>query len=144
MNKIWIVVANSSESKIYRAENRHTLVEHGRFYHDESRLPASDLVSDRPGCETYRGAYGGDTMQGRTPLKTKEGMLFAHQLAQYLERECEDGKCEHLYIVAKASFLGYLREVLHPNVAKLVKAEINKDLTHLKPEEILEYLPPVL
>lgn len=144
MNKIWIVVANSSESKIYRAEDRHTLVEHGHFYHEESRLPARELVSDNMGRETNRGIYGTDTKQSRTDLKTKEGMLFAYQIAHFLEKECEASNCEHLYIVAKPPFLGYLREVLHPNVVKLVKAEINKDLVHSEPAEIREYLPPVL
>lgn len=144
MKKVWVVVANSSQAKIYRAENAQTLVEHGLFFNDEIHLPARDVVSDKQGREQSYGLYGSDTYEAKTSLKTKEALSFAETIAHFLEQGCTKGECVRIHIVAKPPFLGYLRQCLHPNVAKLVGSEIHKDLTQLKPEEIREYLPPVL
>jgi protein required for attachment to host cells len=144
MKKVWVVVANSSLAKIYRAENAQTLVEHGILFHDESHLPARELVSDSMGRETNFRAFGSDTYQPKTPIKLKEALLFADIVAHFLEEGCNCGECERIYIVAKPPFLGHLRQSLHPNVAKLVGSEIHKDLTQLKPQEVREYLPPIL
>ncbi len=144
MRKVWVVVANSSYSKIYRAENTHVLLEHQTFSHEESHLPARELVSDRQGRETSRVGYGTDTMEEKTPIKVKEATQFADEIAQFLEKGFNSGECERIYLVAKSPFLGYLRQSLHPNVTKLVESEVHKDLTQLRPEQIREYLPPVL
>jgi len=144
MKKVWVVVANSSLSKIYRAENTNVLIEHGIFFHDESHLPVHELLSDRQGRETNKGMCGGDTYEARTPTKLKEALHFAEQIAHFLEKGYNAGEYEKVYIVAKPPFLGHLRQFLHPNVAKLVGAEIHKDLTQLRPEEVREYLPSAL
>jgi protein required for attachment to host cells len=144
MKKVWVVVANSSQSKIYRAENADVLVEHGLFFHDESHMQVSDLVSDKKGREQTLGLFGSDTYEAKTSVKAKEAVSFAEIIAQFLEHGYNKGECERIHIVAKPPFLGYLRQALHPNVAKIVGSEIHKDLTALRPEEIREYLPPVL
>lgn len=144
MKKIWIVVANSSQAKIYRAENVNHLVEHGFFFHDESHMPARDLVSDKKGRETSHNASTTNTYEPKTTIKTKEGMIFAENLASFLEKGCASGECERIHIIAKSPFLGYLRQSLQPNVVQLIGSEIQKDLTQLTAEEIREYLPPVL
>jgi protein required for attachment to host cells len=144
MKKVWVVVANSSQAKIYKVENGQVLVEHGIFFHDESRLPGRELVSDGYGRETNTMIYGSDTYQQKTPVKLKESLLFADVIAHFLEEGYNSGAYERIYIVSKPPFLGHLRQSFHPNVAKLVEAEIHKDLTQLRPEEVREYLPPVL
>lgn len=144
MRKVWVVVANSSLSKIYRAENTHTLVEHQLFEHKESQMPARALVSDRQGRETQRVGYGTDTMEEKTPIKQKEAQIFAEQIADFLKRGCISGECERIYLVAKPPFLGFLRQALDPNISKHVENEIHHDLTQKKPEQVREYLPPAL
>lgn len=144
MKKIWVVVANSSQAKVYRINESQHLVEHGFFYHDESHLPASELVSDRMGHETSHNASGGNSYQPKTSLKLKEALLFADSLSLFLEKGCNAGEYDCLYLVAKPPFLGHLRDSLHSNVTKLVSSEIHKDLTHLKPDELRTYLPPIL
>lgn len=144
MRKVWIVVANSSYSKIYRAENAHKIIDFKTLEHAESHMHAQDLVSDCQGRTTRSTLFGTDTMSERTSIKTKESMHFAQQIVACLEEGCKNGDCERLYIIAKAPFLGHLREALTPNLAKLVHAEVSKDLTQLTPEQVREYLPPVL
>lgn len=145
MRKVWIVVANSSQSKVYRAENAQHLVEHVIFFSEESHLFVHELVSDKEGRETNSmGSWGADSYEPKTPVKRKEANFFAETIAHFLEKGCNSGECERIYMIAKAPFLGYLRDALTPHVAKLVHAEINKDLTQLRPEAIREYLPPAL
>ncbi len=144
MRKVWIVVANGSQSKIYRAENVNTLVELKEFRHEEGHLKRDELNSDRPGRMTSRGGFGTDTMEEKTPPKVKEANNFAQEIARYLEEGCTSGECDRIYLIAKPPFLGHIRQSLNPNVSKLVESEVNKDLTQMRPEEIREYLPPVL
>jgi len=144
MKKVWVVAANSSEAKIYRAENTDVLIEHARLFHDESRLPGRELSSDGPGRESGAQMAGSDTYDQKTSPKLKEYILFAEILAHFLEEGYKMGHYERVYIFAKAPFLGHLRQSLSPHVAQLVHLEINKDLTKAKPEEIREYLPLTL
>ncbi|NGX61689.1 MAG: hypothetical protein K940chlam9_01178 [Chlamydiae bacterium] len=144
MRKVWIVVANSSQAKIFRAENVQTLVEYKSFVHEESQEPSRELTSDRQGRQTSRVGYGTDTYQEQTTTKAKEQSQFAHEIADFLAQGYHSGEYERLYLISKPPFLGYLRQCLNGNVSKLVESEIQKDLTQLKPGQIREYLPPVL
>ncbi len=144
MRKVWIVVANGSQSTIYKAKNTHTLIELKTFQHHETQQSKGELNSDRPGRQTNRVGYGTDTMEEKTPPKVKEASSFAQEIAYYLEEGFNGATCERIYIVAKPPFLGFIRGALSANVSKLVEAEVQKDLTQMRPEQIREYLPPVL
>lgn len=144
MRKIWIVVANSTYSKIYRAEDTRKIVEFKTLEHLEGHMKAQELVSDNQGRNTNSKTYGTDTMGDKLTLKTKESMHFADQIVAFLDEGWKNGECERLYIISKAPFLGHLRESLPPHLAKMVHSEINKDLTQLTAEQVREYLPPAL
>ena len=145
MRKVWILVANSSQAKIFRAEEgSQVLVVHGVFFHDDSRLMNHDLVSDGSGRESVSMMSGSDTYDPKTSPKMKEAHLFANELADFLQKGLNKGEYERVYIVAKPPFLGYLRQSMTPNVAKTVVSEIHKDLPLATSEEIREYLPPLL
>lgn len=144
MRKVWVVVANSSISKVYKADSVDTLSELKQFHNLAAHLTRQDLASDRPGRSTQRGFYGTDTMEEQTPLKVKEGVLFAKEIAHFLEEGYNAGHYERIYLIAKPPFLGFIHQSLHPNVAKLIESEVHKDLTQMRPEQIREYLPEVL
>lgn len=150
MKKVWIIVANSGQSKVYCAENSQHLVEHAIFFNDERHIPAHDLVCDRQGREANQiGAnnkkgWSTDTYEAKTPVELKIATAFAETLAHFLEKKYTEGECGRVYLIAKDHFLGHLRNAISSNVTKLIHGEINKDLTHLSPEAIREYLPPVL
>lgn len=144
MRKVWVVVANSSKSIIYRAESVNTLVEHKVLEHKESHLSDNQLIADRQGRQTHRVSFGTDTYQEQTPTKVKESSNFAQEISSFLEKGYNTRAFERLYLVAKPPFLGHLRNSLNPNITKLIESEIHKDLIQLRAEEIREYLPPVL
>lgn len=144
MRKVWIVVANGTQAHIYNAENVNTLVSLKTFSHNEGHMNKKDLNADRNGRTTQSTNFGTDTMEEKTPVKTKEAISFAAEIASFLEAGLKDKECERLYLIAKSPFLGHIRSALSPNVTKLIEKEVQKDLTSAKPKEIREYLPPVL
>lgn len=144
MRKVWIIVANASQTIIYKAENVHKLTEIKKLQHAESHLARRDLVSDKQGRGHQRIGSANDTLSDTTSPKEKEANIFAHEIAHFLEEGYKNGEYERLYLISKPPFLGYLRQSLSPHVSKLIESEIHKDLTLIKSEEIREYLPPVL
>ncbi len=138
----WILVANSSHAKIYKAENNNKLVEIKEFQHPESRLHDKDLVSSEPG-RTY--ASIGDRrsmMEPKTTPKDVEINLFAREINHFLDQAKEN--LGRIYLTASPSFLGVLRQNLHSSLDHLVAGEVHRDLTHLTPEDIRTHLPLVL
>lgn len=144
MQKIWIVVANGSHSTILKAKNVNTLIHHLTLDHEESHLFGKDLTADKQGRQTRSQGFGTDTYQPKTTTKVKESTHFATTIANLIEEALQAGEIEKLYIIAKAPFLGHLKQALSANATKLIAAEIHKDLNHLTPEKVRDYLPPVL
>ncbi len=142
MRKVWIVVANRAEAKIYRAENVSTLVEHTSLKHGEGSMHQRELSSDKQG--SIRGKFGTDTMEEKTSPKSKEANHFAAQIALVLEKGLQAKEVERIYLIAKAPFIGVLHQVFKPAVAKCIEKEVHKDLLHASKEQLREYLPPVL
>jgi len=140
----WVLVANSSVAKIYKAENNQTLKEIANLEHPESRLPEHELVSSRPGRSFDSLGKGRHAMEQQTSPHMQEFMLFARELTQLLEEAFSKGKIGRLYVVANPQFLGLLRQSFSHHLASLVASEVDKDMTHLKPAEIRTHLPLVL
>lgn len=144
MRKVWILVANSSDAKLYKAESIKQLTEIRDFKHIESKMPAHELVSDRPGRATSKNKAGVHMFADKTSQKVKEKNYFAEEIMTYLVGELNKGNFERLYVIAPANFLGALRSAADPHVSQLIHAEIDKDIPMATSNEILQYLPPVL
>jgi len=144
MRKVWIITANRTIARVFRAENTHKLVEIKMLEHSEGNKHARDLYSDRQGRSNSRHGYGINTMEAKTPFEVKEAILFATEIAHMLDEGHKSGSFERLYLIANPPFVGILRDALSHAVAHLIQSEIHKDLTHCRTEEVREYLPPVL
>ncbi len=144
MRKVWIVAADGCKARVFCAENVTTLKEVTNMLHPESRLPSRELVSDKPGRGTQLKSGYPRAMQADSSPKQNEKDHFAEKLAHFLEESCNKGEFERLYLIVSTQFSGLLHAHLHQNVKKLIVQEIHKDLTMMKPEEIRNYLPPVL
>lgn len=137
----WLVIANSSIARIFKIEKRHILHEVKTLEHPESRLRNSDLVSDKPGRDFESFGTARHAMEPKTLPKKLEFAIFARLIAEFLEDARNQGEYETLYLAASPALLGLLRQSLNPNVSKLIKGEVDKDLTLLPPQEILSHLP---
>lgn len=138
----WLLVANSSLARIYKIVNRNQVIELKVLEHPESRLHNGDLVSDKPGRD-FESSSGTrrHALEQKTSPKKQEFAIFVKQLTNFLEDACNQGTYDTLYIAASPSILGLLRQSMHPNAAKLIKGEVDKDLTTLKSHELPSHLP---
>lgn len=138
--EVWIVVASSALARIFRLEGQ-KLVEMETMIHPEARFSEKDLVSDKSGNfgearHTHRSAYA-------PPHTAKEtqNLNFAKKISDHLEQERNKGAFSKLYLAAGPDFLGYLRGEMSTQTQQLIAAEVDKDMTHLKPQEIKSHFP---
>lgn len=137
----WLIVANSSLARIFKVEKKQLLKELKTLEHPESRLHNRDLVSDKPGRDFESIGPTRHTMEPPTSPKQQEFTLFAKQIAEYLEEARLKGEFDRLYLAASPVLLGLLRQTLNPSIVKLLNGEVDKDMTHFKPQEIVSHLP---
>ena len=144
MRKVWIITANRTQARVFRAENTHKLVEIKTLEHQEGHKHARDLNADRQGRNNSRKGYGVDTMEAKTSAEAKDAVLFATEIAHMLQEGYKAGSFERLYLIANPPFVSILRDALETPIAKIIQNEVHKDLTRCRTEEVREYLPPVL
>lgn len=140
----WVIVANSAEARIFKVEKNtidHELV---NMIHPNSRLHEGDLTADRPGRAFDSVGGGRHSLEPQTTAKEHEFMLFAKDVAGYLDAACAEGKLGRFYWAASPSFLGLLRQSIGPVALKLLAGEVTKDLVQVAPADIRGYFPPVL
>lgn len=141
MSAIWVVVADSSRARIFSADKPASpLVEIETLAHPQARLHESDLVSDRPGRDRNPGSMSHD-MGNESDAKNEESIRFAIQLNETLDSGRNRGKFAKLYVIAAPEFLGTLRKHRSSPLAKLVAAEVPKNLAAHKPVDIRKNLP---
>lgn len=136
----WVIIANSSHARLFKLENL-DLIEMDSLIHPECRMHEKDLVADKPGA-TYEGVgQGRVSMEQQQSPKKREATLFAKQVAEHLDLARSKGEIDRVFIAASPSFLGLLRQEMNDRTAGLVAAEVDKDITSLKVNEIISYFP---
>jgi protein required for attachment to host cells len=94
----------------------------------DNNPPTHEQGTDRPGRE-HSSVGAGRSSVSQTDWHDLEEHKFAHEVAAALEKVVRDRKVEHLIVVAPPRALADLRKAFHPDVKKIISAEINKDLT---------------
>jgi protein required for attachment to host cells len=144
MKLTWIVVADSTRARIFTADTpSSTLEEIENFSHEEGRLHDREMTSDLPGrIKSSDGS--GHAFEQPTDPKKHETDNFAHRIAHYLEDAHNANRFEQLLIVAAPAFLGLLRNHLPEQIKKLVRFELDKDITMQSAADIRQHLPEYL
>ena len=133
----WVVVANSSSARIFRAEGfERTLVQVEDLAHPEGRLHETQMTSDLPGRTFDRFGQGRHAMEEDTPPKRHEAARFAKHISERLDSARTHGDFSRLVLVAEPRFLGLLRDNLSAESSKLATEQVDKDLVRFGPEEI--------
>jgi protein required for attachment to host cells len=144
MKLTWILVADSTRARIFTADTPSApLEEIEDFSHTEGRLHDREITSGLPGKIKSAGA-GGHTFEQPTDPKKHEADIFAHRIAQYLEDAHNANRFDQLLIVAGPAFLGLLRNQLPEQIKKLVRFELDKEITLLSAADIRQHLPQYL
>lgn len=145
MSEYWVVVANAGRARIFSREKKFSsAVEVESLVHPESRLRRQDLVTDRPGQVQESRMHGESPAGERTDPKTLEATVFARELAQRLDQGRQQGRFEHLVVLAEPSFLGEIRKQLDRGTASLVAATDTVDLTQAESEQIAQAVDSAL
>lgn len=144
-NDVWIVVANSTLARIYKAETTHQLKELETLIHPGSRQQSRDIISDRPG-RTFESTHSGTrhAMEPKNNPQQLEFEEFAKILSKHLDSACSEGHYKKLYLAANPSFLGLLRKYLNPNTTHTIATQLDKDITQLTPKEISNHFDIII
>jgi len=143
--KTWVVVADGAHARIFLNEGPGTgLVP--ALDHDliGNRLPSHDMGSDRPGVSFSSAGPGRRAMAPHTDPHVHAEHEFIRQVAMAIKQGLNAHTFEQLVLVAPPKALGELRAEIDPQAAKMIKADLNKDLTHLTPHQLAEHLEDIL
>lgn len=140
MNTRWIVAADSSKARIFKALAGKKMEELETLTHPESRLTDRDMVSDRPGLSMDRGGEGRHGLEPSTDPKRQAAANFARIVAANLDKARSLQKYQELVIVAPPAFLGMLRDQFSKQVAQAIIREIPKNISVLSPAEIQKHI----
>lgn len=142
MNDIWVLVADSSEARIYSAHQMRApleLIE--TLSHAASRLHPRDLGSDVPGRVHDRFGPGRHSLDTGQQIKAEERLRFAREIAALLAEAQRRKRFDRLVVMAGPTFLGNLRDSFSKSLAEAVVAEVHKDLVAQDVEAIQAHLP---
>jgi protein required for attachment to host cells len=147
MKKImtWILVGDGKRARIFRNEGAGKglkPVAGGEFLTELH--PNRDLVSDKPGRVQESATTGRHAVEPRVDYHRLEKEKFAQGLAKVLDQAAVAGSFTRLVLVAPPRTLGDLRAALAPRTQALVVGEIDKDLTHERPDQIETHLAVTL
>jgi protein required for attachment to host cells len=111
----WILIANATRARVLQQEPGSPMVVLESFVHPVGRGARSDGPSDP---------------------RQKEGRLFAHELAQYLEREARQARFGRLTVFAASPFAEELRAGLGKLTRQLLTGVHELDLTSVGMAEL--------
>jgi len=136
-----VVVAESSRARIFESDNPNIPLKEIRdMIHPESRAHTQELTSDLPGRSFDRHGQGRHAMEATVDVKEQESILFAEQLADFINSECTERKADRLYIAAAPHFLGLLRKRLAQETKRHIVRQIDKNLVTMDEGEIRKHL----
>ncbi len=113
------------------------------FEHPEGRRLSKDIKPSAPpgGMRQNKGSRAHRTaLEPHTWPKEVSAERFAELLAHYLDEALGTNAFDALVLAAPPHFLGILHEALAKQIAKRVKATVDKDLVMLDSAEIRDRL----
>jgi protein required for attachment to host cells len=144
MQTNWLIVADEAVAHIFQWEGANRRLEEVEtLTHPAAHAKEADLRPDAQGRNAqgrnaghHRDQMSSATSSASLDLQHGEAIEFARRVAGLLARAQTDGRFQRLHIAAAPRFLGLLRQQIPPQVAALVKEEVDKDLVHEKREDL--------
>lgn len=134
----WILVADGSRAKIFRAAGKGKIE-----LHAESAVPhppSRDINADRPGRTFDSTGQGRHAKEPPSDPHDKAEADFLHTLAQQIDNAHAKKEFDRLVVIAAPRALGTLRAALPKRVSGAVTAEMAHDLTGFTTPALETYL----
>jgi len=134
----WILVANASEAFLYRAKalKSKELARIHDFSHPESREKGIDLTTD--GAGSFKTDHGARSSYEKSHPKEVEAVLFAQELADYLDHGRRQNEFDQLLIIAPAHFYGLMNKHLNKHLD--YTKHLAKDYTKCTVDELVKHI----
>ncbi|MGI9414753.1 MAG: host attachment protein [Hyphomicrobiales bacterium] len=143
--KTWILVADGARARVVLNAGPGKGVEEIEGLDFRSEHPQSgDIMADREGRAFDSQGSGRHAMERPSDPHRNAKKAFAERLAAMLDKHAARDRFNRLVIVAPPQALGDLRAALSRGVRDRVSAELAKDLTHLRNEDLPLHLAEVL
>lgn len=148
----WILVANSSEAKLYRASDKDlfaTNLDHisleliETLTHPQSREKDSELTTDNLGRFAQKSSPTSTFSEATDPHEA-EKEKFAKELAALLEDKRKAETLHKLILICPARFYGDLNKHLSKHTSKLIQHVLEKDYTKAPHAELIKHLKHAL
>lgn len=144
MPTTWIVTGDAARARILQVTGRNQVEEIESFANPKGRMHDRELESGprarfdgRPG-----GAPTGGPGNDREDVHTSEveAEKFSREIGRYLDLARAKNRYDRLFLIAPPRFLGMIRKELGKEVQKLVRDEIDKDLSWFDARDIDRFL----
>ncbi len=144
-SRTWIAVVDGARGRIFaRAGRSSPLVPVTSVEHPPSTMPTRELGADRPGRVHDSADVGRHAMEPRVDCHRFEKTRFAEKMAAILNKGRADGDFDELVLVAPPRTLGELRAALDKPTRASISAELNKDLTGERADQLAKRLETIL
>ncbi len=138
---IWITVADGARARFFRSNPGGTRIEPALDVElVADRRPSREIDADRPGRTKDRMAQGRHALEPEVDAHEHARQAFAREIAEVLDEHRKQNDFDELVIIAPPKMLGYLREAMPEPLKKLVRREVDKDLTKLGAHELPQRL----
>jgi protein required for attachment to host cells len=141
MKQTWILVADSSRARIFKAEKGSSIHQIEELSHPEGRLHEQELASDLPGKDSDKVGAGKHAFQDQVEPKQQEAIDFAKRIARHIDESYSAKEFEQLMVIAAPSFLGTLRHQFSDQINQKICFELDKNITMHSTDDIRKHLP---
>lgn len=149
MPTTWIVTGDAARARILQVTGRDQLEEIESFINPKGRMHDRELEN---GPRARFDGHGGVGKPGSAPTggpgndredmhaSELEAEKFSREIGRYLDQARTRNRYDRLFLIAPPRFLGMMRKELGKEVQKLVRDEIDKDLSWFDARDIDRFL----
>jgi protein required for attachment to host cells len=140
--KIWYVIADGGRARFVERDEKGAFRTLSSFVSTELHERSSDLGRDRPSRVRESATPSRHAIEPKHYLHETAKEDFVRQVVAELEGAREEGSFDQLVLVAPARVLAQLKEELSKPLAKLLRDDVQKDLTKVPDHDLTEHLVP--
>jgi protein required for attachment to host cells len=140
--KIWYVIADGGRARFVERDDTGAFRTFSSFVSTELHDRSGDLGRDRPSRVRDSATSSRHAIEPKQDLHTAAKQDFVRQVVAELEGAHGEGSFDQLVLVAPARVLAQLKEELSKPLAKLLRDDVQKDLTKVPDHDLTEHLVP--